>query len=1718
MAITENNYTGNGSKVTFDITFEYLKESDIKVSIDGTDQATTAYSFTSITTITFNTAPTNGAAVRIYRDTNIDSLRNEFFAGSAIRAQDLNEDFKQTLFVVQELDNNTWDNETNTIHSDEPWVSSDDQIATTAALDARFQDEANETITSSETWVADDDHIATTQAIENRIDDVITNDIGGSDGISITDDGDGTITVGISANSVDFDRIKNDDIITYTEQNAGSASPADSNVFTALAAARRFDTLVQTSTPSGSDWEVGKTWFQNDADKTVSIWNGSSWEGVVSGGTFTKLDKVIYVDSVNGLDTNDGHRISTPKKTIGAALDDINSDSIYGDGATILVSPGVYQETAPLDIQKKDVSIIGASIRNVIVHPTSATETNSLFRVNSGTYLQNMTFTGVKASGTRGDTGSLWEDATYGLPPTQGWNVSFYPDAMIYKSPYIQNCTNFSDSEIDNDNLEFFAGTEDKGRAGDLDSAPTGGGLLVDGSTVHDDSPLRSMVADSYTHVGLDGPGIFVTNNGYTQITSSYAFFNHFHIACINGGQANLAASTTDFGRYSLIADGKSVDAVITASINGTPSQNDITFDIDNVTAGTNWHGSATRPQDNMLVVVDGVTYPVISATAITGGWRVTISRPDTSDRTVNLGLSAAIADDTAVSFYLRSMIASSGHTMEYVGSGTDYTALPENGGVPNNDNQQVELNNGKIWTAITDHRGTFKVGDTFEVNQQTGFVNIPAGALSVSKLLENLDVNGNEIVSSSNGNIVVNPNGTGTIQLSADTAVTGDISVTGTVDGRDVSSDGTKVDDLITLTGVAGNTTDLGTFTGETLTDNITIKSALQELETAIEGHIPVLVDVHNNTGSTITKGQAVYVSGTHTSGKPTVALADSNGTNTYPAIGLANEDISDGVEGFVVISGYLDLVDTSLYSAGDALYLSETAGDVTTSRPSAATSEVQKLGIVTRSHATNGSILVIGAGRTNDVPNQITTNSDFTVNADIIVTGTVDGRDVATDGTKLDGIETGATADQTASEILTAIKTVDGSGSGLDADLLDGQQGSYYLDYNNFSNTPTIPTTTDNLTEGTTNLYSQWDDVTGGINYASGNVGIGLTPTAKFHVAGTIQSSVGSHTAQMYSDGGASFFTSVGAYPSVFYTNGSERLRIDSSGRVGIGNSSPTQELCVRSTAGTESDILIEGDNGASGGLTVFHNASDCGLWNSSNTSMKFATNGTERARLDSSGRLLVNTSSSSVSTALVVQGNSTGSASGQIYVQRDNDTPTSGNKLADFNFADSSGNRGAAISALCDGTWTAGSFHPGALTFNTTADGASSPTTRMTIKNDGKVGIGTAIPSSLLDCEGSSTGDGVGLHLNNTSGSNTILVSTGSAYSFSGVGASTAWLTSAGTKVAIGPYTAGDIQFINGGEKARIDSSGRLLVGASSTVSVAGSSAFIQQHGNKTTCNLALAGYANNLGGPILAFGASRSTTVGTAGTIVSSGDILGDIRFAGDDGTDLNTSAATIRGEVDGTPGANDMPGRLVFSTTADGASSPTERLRISSAGAIGLSGANYGTSGQVLTSNGSASAPTWQTPSGGGGGGGLFDSYAIFQHTTSSGTGGGATSSSTWNTRPINTTAVSQTWASISSNQITLSAGTYSIEWQETIYRSDATQSRFRNVTDSTTAALGLAYRSDGVGGGFGKTTIASSKTFELQHYTQSNDSNGLGNDTSSGEDNVFATIKITKHA
>jgi hypothetical protein len=107
MAITSNTYTGNGSNRLFTITFPYLNTTDIDVYLNGALQTvTTQYSFANATTVEFVTAPSNGATVLLNRSTNDTTLAATFFAGSSIRASDLNENFDQVLYIAQETNNN----------------------------------------------------------------------------------------------------------------------------------------------------------------------------------------------------------------------------------------------------------------------------------------------------------------------------------------------------------------------------------------------------------------------------------------------------------------------------------------------------------------------------------------------------------------------------------------------------------------------------------------------------------------------------------------------------------------------------------------------------------------------------------------------------------------------------------------------------------------------------------------------------------------------------------------------------------------------------------------------------------------------------------------------------------------------------------------------------------------------------------------------------------------------------------------------------------------------------------------------------------------------------------------------------------------------------------------------------------------------------------------------------------------------------------------------------------------------------------------------------------------------------------------------------------------------------------------------------------------------------------------------------------------------------
>jgi hypothetical protein len=153
------------------------------------------------------------------------------------------------------------------------------------------------------------------------------------------------------------------------------------------------------------------------------------------------------------------------------------------------------------------------------------------------------------------------------------------------------------------------------------------------------------------------------------------------------------------------------------------------------------------------------------------------------------------------------------------------------------------------------------------------------------------------------------------------------------------------------------------------------------------------------------------------------------------------------------------------------------------------------------------------------------------------------------------------------------------------------------------------------------------------------------------------------------------------------------------------------------------------------------------------------------------------------------------------------------------------------------------------------------------------------------------------------------------------------------------------ADEIGFTDGGvEAARFSAAGQLLIKHTTSVATAGHHAALQLTGagagDYSDATLSTIGNSANSNGSYLHFGKSRSNSAGGV-TVVADDDTVGQFNFCAADGTDLNSRAASITVQMDGTPGANDVPGRIQFATTTDGASSPTNRMTITSGGNVGI---------------------------------------------------------------------------------------------------------------------------------------------------------------------------------
>lgn len=257
-----------------------------------------------------------------------------------------------------------------------------------------------------------------------------------------------------------------------------------------------------------------------------------------------------------------------------------------------------------------------------------------------------------------------------------------FPDSgagLITSSPYVYNCSSIT---------------------------TTGTGMRIDGSKA---TGGRSMITANFTQLNSGGIGVHVLNKGFAQLVSIFTLFCDIGVLCESGGQCDMGNSNSSFGNYGLKAIGVST-ALDSGTVSATVGKG---FSVITVT------GLSSRPRygDAILFSSHNKYYTVIEATALSSGSSIV---------TIDEGLDQEVLASNTVTFHKRSSILATGHTFEYVGSGTNAaTALPQVGGFPIQENEVIEDSDGggKVFFTSSDQLGNFRVGQDLIFNRASGTI-----------------------------------------------------------------------------------------------------------------------------------------------------------------------------------------------------------------------------------------------------------------------------------------------------------------------------------------------------------------------------------------------------------------------------------------------------------------------------------------------------------------------------------------------------------------------------------------------------------------------------------------------------------------------------------------------------------------------------------------------------------------------------------------------------------------------------------------------------------------------------------------------------------------------------------------------------------------------------------------------------------------------------------
>lgn len=550
----------------------------------------------------------------------------------------------------------------------------------------------------------------------------------------------------------------------------------------------------------------------------------------INGVSLSTIQGNIYYVSANGLDTNAGKHPNDTFLTVKKAL------TVAASGDTVFIYPGVYTELFPLTVPV-GVVVKGESLRSVTIKPTAGTADKDAFLLNGETTVEDLTIS----------------DYRYNSGNNTGYAFRFANNFTVTtKSPYIRNITVISKGSVTSASDPY-----------GFDSNDAGKGVLLDGSVANIASKEAACLFHSVTFFTPNQEALSATNGTRVEWLNCFSYFADKGMYLYSGltGFANA-------GKTALRLSGTTG----TFNVGNTVSY----YDTDGVTvlaSGT----IASKDADGKLYLT-GKVLGLVVGTAVTqdirnssnGATATKIDLVDYSDFGVEIRAigSATVYGNYGVYGVGHGVVAYLiGHNLAYIGAGkrsdNDVTYVVQ-------DNEITEANGAKIYYSSVDHKGDFRVGDLFYVNQQNGTVQFTDASVNIQS---------NTGVTFTSGGQTTFIDGTkletGNLRLSGNTfeSVTGEVNI---VSGNDQINFANNVNIAGNLD-VTGNVTIAGNITvGDQPTDTVSFVAE-------VTSNIIPKTDSQYNLGSSLLQWKHVYTDQL-TSGSVNISqnIITSTGTNT--------------------------------------------------------------------------------------------------------------------------------------------------------------------------------------------------------------------------------------------------------------------------------------------------------------------------------------------------------------------------------------------------------------------------------------------------------------------------------------------------------------------------------------------------------------------------------------------------------------------------------------------------------------------------------------------------------------------------------------------------------------------------------------------------------------------------------------------------------------------